>query len=141
MDYYGQFSSGAFPVVPHGPGCECSICGPTRVQNTERLTSTDRLSWLENKVLQLAEEISKITKGQNSMGYALWCQPGSHSFDENDPGAERMTIDVRDEKGKKTGEERTVHVCTRHAADMFAPKPRSLAEITAMIDEAGTIGD
>ena len=75
------------------------------------------------------------------MGYALWCQKGGHSFDENDPEAERMTVDVRDDKGKKTGEERTVHMCGRHAAEAFAPVKRSLAQITAEIDEAEDIGE
>lgn len=76
------------------------------------------------------------------MGYALWCQKGGHSFDENDPNAERMTVDVRDpETGKKTGQEKTVHVCGRHAAQLFDPPKRSLAQITAEIDEAEEIGD
>lgn len=76
------------------------------------------------------------------MGYALWCQKGQHSFDENDPEAERMTVDKRDpETGKKTGEEMTVHMCGRHAKEAFQPIKRSLKEITAEIDAAEEIGD
>jgi hypothetical protein len=75
------------------------------------------------------------------MGIALWCQKGGHAFDENDPDAERMTVDDRDEKGKKTGKEKTVHMCGFHAAQAFAPVKRSLAEITAEIDAAEEIGE
>lgn len=108
----------------------------------ERLSSTDRLAWLEKKVLSLAAEIEEIKKGNNQMGYALWCQKGAHSFDENDSDAERMTVDKRDpETGKKTGEEMTVHVCGRHSKELFAPKAKSLRQIEQEIAEADTIGD
>jgi hypothetical protein len=75
------------------------------------------------------------------MGYALWCQKGGHSFDENDPEAERMTVDVRDENGKKTGDEKTVHMCGRHAREAFAPTPRSLKQIQAELDEVTELGE
>lgn len=75
------------------------------------------------------------------MGYALWCQPGDHSFDENQKGKRRMTVDEYDDEGEPTGKEVTVHVCARHAKDMLAPKKRSLREIQQQIDEATDIGD
>lgn len=75
------------------------------------------------------------------MGVALWCQPGDHSFDGNDKKSKRMTTDETDENGKPTGGEITVHICSRHVADMFAPRPKSLKEITQQINEASDIGD
>ena len=125
----------------HPPDCMCTVHAAQRVQDVERLTSTDRLSWCESRIGQLQEQILNIVKGKNQMGYALWCQKGGHSFDENDPQAERMTVDVRDETGKKTGEEKTVHMCGRHAAEAFKPAPRSLAAIQAELDEATEIGE
>ena len=119
----------------------CTVHAAQRTQNVERLTSTDRLAWCESRIGQLQDQILKIIKGKNQMGYALWCQKGGHSFDENDPNAERMTVDVRDENGKKTGEEKTVHMCGRHAAEAFKPTPRSLAAIQAELDEATEIGE
>jgi hypothetical protein len=132
---YGTFE------VPHGPNCQCAVCSASRVQNTERLTSTDRLAWLENRVIQLAAELAEIRKGNNSMGYALWCKTGSHSFDGDDKNAERMTIDERDENGKKTGNEITIHVCSRHIANTFKPQKKSLEQIRQEIEEATEIGD
>ena len=125
----------------HPPDCMCSVHAAQRVQDTERLSSTDRLAWCESRILQLQDQILNISKGRNQMGYALWCQKGGHSFDENDPQAERMTVDVRDENGKKTGEEKTVHMCGRHAAEAFRPTPRSLAAIQQELDEATEIGE
>lgn len=76
------------------------------------------------------------------MGYALWCKTGDHSFDEDDKGAERMTIDERDpETGKKTGREITIHVCHRHVKNLLQPQPKSLREIQQQINEATAIGD
>ena len=130
---YGTFE------VPHGPNCQCAVCSASRVQNAERLTSTDRLAWLENKIIQLATELAEIRKGNNSMGYALWCQPGSHSFDENDEGSKRITTDKENQKGQTV--EITVHVCSRHAADLFKPQRKSLEQIRQEIEEATEIGD
>lgn len=126
----------------HPPDCRCSIHAAEKLQNQERLSSTDRLAWLESRILQLQESILNIEKGKNSMGYALWCRKGGHSFDEDDPNAERMTYDARDpETGKKTGEEKTAHVCGKHANALFEPSKPSLAELTAQINEAEEIGE
>lgn len=43
--------------------------GPPRVMDTERLTSTDRLAWLEKKLLALTAAVEDITKGRHQMGY------------------------------------------------------------------------
>ena len=77
------------------------------------------------------------------MGYALWCQPGNHSFDENDKNAKRMTTDEIDENGKKTGEEVTMHVCGEHVKGLFDPKPKkkSLRELQAEINEVQEFTD
>lgn len=125
--------------VPHGPKCECDTCRGQRILTTERLSSTDRLAWLESQVLQLRAEIAEIKKGNNKMGYALWCQPGSHSFDENEEGAKRITTDREDSKGNS--QEITVHVCRRHAADLFKPRPKSLATLRQELEEATEIGE
>jgi hypothetical protein len=85
--------------------------------------------------------IENLRKGTNTMGVALWCQTGDHSFDGNDKRAKRVTTDEYDEDGKLTGEEITVHICSRHAADMFKPKPRSLKEIQQELAEATEIGE
>jgi hypothetical protein len=127
--------------VPHGPDCGCDVCAGSRLQNQERLSSTDRLAWLESQVMNLRSQIEGIKKGNNSMGVALWCQTGDHSFDGNDRKAKRMTTDETDENGKPTGIEVTVHICSRHVADMFAPRPKSLKEIQQQIDESTVIGE
>jgi hypothetical protein len=123
----------------HGPDCSCDSCRAPRVAETERFTSTDRLAWLEKKVLSLTAAVEDITKGRHQMGYALWCQPGSHSFDENDKSSKRMTTDELDDKGKKTGNDVTVHICGRHVQGLFDPKPKSLREIEQEIAEATAI--
>lgn len=139
MSYYNPNTKRYETPVMHGPQCDCDVCRGQRVANTERLTSTDRLAWLESRVMQLQEQITQIAKGNNNMGYALWCKTGDHSFDEDDKNAERMTVDERDENGKKTGREITIHVCSRHVKDMLAPRPKSLEDIRRQIDEASSI--
>lgn len=124
---------------PHGPTCECAVCGPKRLHDLERVNSTDRLAWLEAKVLAMGTQIEQIMKGQNRMGYALWCQPGSHAFDENQEGSKRITTDQEDSKGNVR--EVTVHVCARHAADLFKPQPKSLATLRQELEEATEIGE
>jgi hypothetical protein len=126
--------------TPHGPSCGCDVCQGQRIQNQERLTSTDRLAWLESRVLELDRKIKEIQKGQNSMGYALWCQPGNHPFDENEEGTKRLTTDKEDAKGRVT--EVTVHVCAKHAGSLFQPRTKkSLAEIEREIADADVIDD
>jgi hypothetical protein len=142
MSYYGYGSqSQANPAPPHGPTCACDVCAPKRLQNVERLSSTDRLAWLEKNIIRIDDLLRKMEKGKSNMGVALWCQTGDHSFDGNDKNAKRVTTDEYDENGKPTGQEVTVHICSRHAADMFKPKPRSLREIQQELNEATEIGD
>jgi hypothetical protein len=142
MQYsYGHPQYGVIPN-PHGPDCQCDSCRPPKNRETELLSTIDRIRELERRLTIVTAEVEEIRKGNNHMGYALWCQKGGHSFDENDADAERMTVDKRDrETGKKTGEEMTVHVCGRHAQALFAPEKKSLAAITAEINEAEEIDD
>lgn len=126
--------------VPHGPDCGCDACTAPRLQNLERLSSTDRLAWLEKQIIEIQAQVKILGKGKE-MGVALWCQTGDHSFDGNDKRAKRMTTDEVDDNGKPTGDEITVHICSRHVADMFAPRPKSLKEITEQINESTTIGE
>jgi hypothetical protein len=140
MPSYGYGRDNARGYVPHGPDCGCDVCAGSRLKNQERLSSTDRLAWLERHVIEIQEALKIVGKGK-VMGVALWCQPGDHSFDGNDKRAKRMTTDEVDNDGKPTGEEITVHICSRHVADMFAPRPKSLKEITEQINESTVIGD
>jgi hypothetical protein len=103
------------------------VCAGQRLQNQERLSSTDRLAWLESQIIQLRTQVQEIAKGNSSMGYALWCQPGGHPFDGNDKRAKRMTTDETDENGKPTGGEITVHICPDHLSVFM--KPASSGEL------------
>jgi hypothetical protein len=95
---------------------------------------------LESRVLELSTTINEIQKGQNSMGYALWCQPGNHPFDENEEGTRRLTTDKEDSKGRVI--EITVHVCAKHAGNLFQSRTKkSLKEIEREIADADIIDD
>jgi hypothetical protein len=136
-DYYARQPAPTY--TPHGDQCGCDVCAGKRLQNQERLSSTDRLAWCEQMILSLQKEIANISKGNNSMGYALWCQPGNHPFDENEEGSKRLTTDKEDGKGRVT--EITVHVCAKHAGSLFQPRKKSLKEIEQEIADADVIDD
>lgn len=128
-------------AVPHGPGCACDNCRKQWITTDGQLTSLERLAWIEKRLIDLQNQIQDIAKGNNKMGYALWCKPGDHSFDEHDPGAKRMTTDEIGKDGEKTGRDVTYHICSRHAASLLTPQKKSLREIQQQLDEATEIGD
>lgn len=92
-----------------------------------------RLTTLEREILSLKRELNNIRKGKRIMGVALWCQPGDHSFDENDKGKKRIVTDDENEN------EITIYICSRHVQDFLKPRAKSLESIRQEINEATVI--